>query len=93
MRRFPGLSRKNLSHLMSRNVGISKKQSPCIWRTCSSKFSENIAKIFSYRTNKNIFETLDKSYIQKYDKRLNDLKNSKICKKNKFKIMDILEMV
>lgn len=41
----------------------------------------------------NIFETLDKTYIQKYDKRLNDLKNSKICKKNKFKIMDILEMV
>ena len=41
----------------------------------------------------NIFETLDKTYIQKYDKRLNDFKNSKICKKNKFKIMDILEMV
>ena len=41
----------------------------------------------------NIFDTLDKSYIKKYDKRLKDLKNSKICKKNKFKIMDILEMV
>ena len=41
----------------------------------------------------NIFETLDKTYIKKYDKRLNGLKNSKICKKNKFKIMDILEMV
>jgi hypothetical protein len=41
----------------------------------------------------NIFETLDETYIQKYDKRLNILKNSKICKKNKFKIMDILEMV
>ena len=41
----------------------------------------------------NIFETLDNSYISKYDSKLNDLKNSKISKKNKFKIMDILEMV
>ena len=41
----------------------------------------------------NIFESLDKSYIKKYDERLKNLKNSKISKKNKFKIMDILEMV
>ena len=41
----------------------------------------------------NIFEELDNSYISKYNTKLNDLKNSKISKKNKFKIMDILEMV
>ena len=41
----------------------------------------------------NIFETLDKSYIVKYDERLKSLKDSKISKKNKFIIMDILEMV
>jgi len=41
----------------------------------------------------NIFEELDNSYISKYDSKLNDLKNEKISKKNKFKIMDILEMV
>ena len=41
----------------------------------------------------NIFELLDKSYIIKYEKKLNYLKNSKISKKNKFKIMDILEIV
>ena len=29
----------------------------------------------------NIFETLDKSYIVKYDSRLKDLKDSKISKK------------
>ena len=41
----------------------------------------------------NIFEELDNSYISKYNTKLNDLKNSEISKKNKFKIMDILEMV
>ena len=40
----------------------------------------------------NIFEELDDTYIMKYNTKLNDLKNSKISKKNKFKIMDILEM-
>jgi len=41
----------------------------------------------------NIFETLDTSYIVIYDERLKSLKDSKISKKNKFIIMDILEMV
>ena len=41
----------------------------------------------------NIFEILDNSYITKYAKKLNNLKNHKISKKNKFKIMDILEMI
>ena len=41
----------------------------------------------------NIFYSIDDSYILKYDERLKALKDSKISKKNKFKIMDILEMV
>jgi len=41
----------------------------------------------------NIFELLDVSYIEKYKDKLIQLKNKKISKKNKFKIMDILEKV
>ena len=41
----------------------------------------------------NIFILLDKSYIIKYKDKLEKLKNENISKKNKFKIMDILEMV
>jgi hypothetical protein len=41
----------------------------------------------------NIFESLDISYIKKYNEQLKSLMYSKISKKNKFKIMDILEMV
>ena len=41
----------------------------------------------------NIFDLLDKSYIVKYKEELEKLQNSKISKKNKFKIMDILEKV
>ena len=41
----------------------------------------------------NIFNILDKSYIEKYKSDLEKLMNEKISKKNKFKIMDILEMV
>ena len=41
----------------------------------------------------NIFNILDKSYIEKYKSDLEKLMNENISKKNKFKIMDILEMV
>jgi len=41
----------------------------------------------------NIFNLLDKSYITKYKDKLDKLQNEKISKKNKFKVMDILEMV
>ena len=41
----------------------------------------------------NIFELLDVSYIEKYKDKLIKLKNERISKKNKFKIMDVLEKV
>ena len=41
----------------------------------------------------NIFNILDKSYIEKYKDNLTKLMNENISKKNKFKIMDILEKV
>ena len=41
----------------------------------------------------NIFNILDKSYIEKYKSNLDKLINKKMSKKNKFKVMDILEMV
>ena len=41
----------------------------------------------------NIFNILDKSYIEKYKSNLDKLMNEKMSKKNKFKVMDILEMV
>jgi len=41
----------------------------------------------------NIFNILDKSYIEKYKSNLEKLINEKMSKKNKFKVMDILEMV
>ena len=41
----------------------------------------------------NIFNILNKSYIEKYKSDLEKLMNSNISKKNKFKIIDILEMV
>ena len=39
MRKYPESSRKSLRHLMSRSARISKKQSPCILRACSSKLT------------------------------------------------------
>ena len=41
----------------------------------------------------NIFNILDKSYIEKYKSDLEKLMKENISKKNKFKIMYILEMV
>ena len=41
----------------------------------------------------NIFNILDKSYVEKYKSNLEKLIDEKISKKNKFKVMDILEMV
>lgn len=41
----------------------------------------------------NVFNILDKSYVEKYKSNLEKLIDEKISKKNKFKVMDILEMV
>ena len=39
MRKYPESSRKSLKHLTLRSAKISKKQSPCILRACSSKLT------------------------------------------------------
>ena len=41
----------------------------------------------------NVFKILDKSYIDAYKGNLEDLMNKNISKKNKFKLMDILDML
>ena len=42
----------------------------------------------------NIFKLLDKDYVNRNLDKLKELSNNeKICKKNKFKIMDILDLI
>ena len=67
---------------------------PTIQRMFSNIILDNEDICYKYIISMyNIFNILDKSYIEKYKSNLDKLINEKMSKKNKFKIMDILEMV